>query len=41
MPKNEKKHPQGYWIAVGISTCRIRDVQTIAVDGSAGTEELK
>jgi hypothetical protein len=34
MSKNEKKHPQGYWIAVGISARRI-------VDGGTETVELK
>jgi hypothetical protein len=35
MSKNEKKHPQGCWIAVGISARRIMDGQTITVDGCA------
>jgi len=39
--KDERKHPQGYWMAVGISTRRIVHGQTIAVDGSAGMVELK
>jgi len=41
MSKNEKNHPQGYWIVVGISARRIVDGQTVTVDGSAGTVELK
>jgi hypothetical protein len=40
MSKNERKHPQGYWIAVGISAHRIVDGQTITVDGSAGIVSL-
>jgi len=41
MSKNERKHRQGYWIAVGISAHRIVDGQTITVNGNAGTVELK
>jgi phosphohistidine swiveling domain-containing protein len=41
MSKNKRKYPKGYWIAVGISTRRIQDGQTVTVDGSAGTVELK
>ncbi len=40
MTKNERKYPNGYWIAIGIATRHITDGQTITVDGSAGTVEL-
>jgi hypothetical protein len=40
MSKNERKHPQGYWIVVGVRARRIVDGQTITVDGSAGTVTL-
>lgn len=36
MSKNEKKHPQGYWMSVGISARRIKDGQTVTVNGMAG-----
>jgi len=31
MSKNEKKHPQGYWIVVGVRARRIVDGQTVTV----------
>lgn len=41
MSTNEKKHPQGYWIAVDIFTRRIIDGQTLTADGGTEMVELK